>query len=45
MEVTKDIFEQLKKDNKDLDMKGLEALVKLAIEKSKEETKNGNEEG
>jgi hypothetical protein len=42
----KDLVENLNKDQSDLDMKGLEALVKLAIEKSKEETKNGrNEEG
>ena len=42
----KDIIEQNKRDEKDLDMKGLEALVKLAIEQSKKETKNGsNEEG
>ena len=33
----KDLVENLNKDEKDLDMKGLEALVKLAIEKSKEE--------
>jgi hypothetical protein len=40
--IMKDILEQNKKDKKDLDMKGLEALVKLAIEQSKKETKNGN---
>ena len=38
----KDILEQNKKDRKDLDMKGLEALVKLAIEQSKNESKNDN---
>ena len=38
----KDILEQNKKDRKDLDMKGLEALVKLAIEQSKKESKNDN---
>ena len=44
--IMKDILEQNKRDEKDLDMKGLEALVKLAIEQSKKETKNGsNEEG
>jgi len=35
--IMKDILEQNKKDEKDLDMKGLEALVKLAIEQSKKE--------
>ena len=35
--IMKEILEQNKKDKRDLDMKGLEALVKLAIEKSKEE--------
>ena len=40
-----DLLKQSKKDKKDLDMKGLEALVKMAIEQSKQETKNGNEEG
>ena len=44
--IMKEILQQNKKDKKDLDMKGLEALVKMAIEQSKEETKNGrNEEG
>ena len=32
-----DLLEQNKRDEKDLDMKGLEALVKLAIEQSKKE--------
>ena len=40
--IMKDILAQNKKDEKDLDMKGLEALVKLAIEQSKKETKNDN---
>jgi hypothetical protein len=40
--IMKDILSQNKKDEKDLDMKGLEALVKLAIEQSKKETKNDN---
>jgi len=40
----KDILAQNKKDEKDLDMKGLEALVKLAIEQSKKETKNDNKD-
>ena len=35
--ILKDILAQNKKDEKDLDMKGLEALVKLAIEQSKKE--------
>jgi hypothetical protein len=35
--ILKDIIEQNMKDGKELDMKGLEALVKLATEKSKEE--------
>jgi hypothetical protein len=35
--IMKDIIEQNKRDEKDLDMKGLEALVKLAIEQSKKE--------
>jgi len=35
--IMKDILEQNKRDEKDLDMKGLEALVKLAIEQSKKE--------
>jgi hypothetical protein len=35
--IMKEILEQNKKDKRDLDMKGLEALVKLATEKSKEE--------
>jgi hypothetical protein len=35
--IMKDILKQNKKDEKDLDMKGLEALVKLAIEQSKKE--------
>ena len=44
--IMKEILQQNKRDEKDLDMKGLEALVKMAIEQSKEETKNGrNEEG
>ena len=44
--IMKEILQQNKKDKKDLDMKGLEALVKMAIEQSKEETKNGrNEKG
>jgi hypothetical protein len=44
--IMKEILQQNKKDKKDLDMKGLEALVKMAIEQSKEETKNvRNEEG
>ena len=42
--IMKDILEQNKKDKKDLDMKGLEALVKLAIEQSKKESKNGNKD-
>ena len=33
--IMKDILEQNNRDEKDLDMKGLEALVKLAIEQSK----------
>ncbi len=33
----KDIIEQNKRDEKDLDMKGLEALVKLAIDQSKKD--------
>ena len=33
--IMKEILEQNKRDEKDLDMKGLEALVKLAIEQSK----------
>ena len=33
--IMKDIIEQNNRDEKDLDMKGLEALVKLAIEQSK----------
>ena len=33
--IMKEILEQNKKDKRDLDMKGLEALVKLAIEQSK----------
>ena len=35
--IMKDILEQNNRDEKDLDMKGLEALVKLAIEQSKKE--------
>ena len=35
--ILKDIIEQNMRDGKELDMKGLEALVKLATEKSKEE--------
>ena len=35
--IMKDLLEQNKRDEKDLDMKGLEALVKLAIEQSKKE--------
>jgi hypothetical protein len=33
--IMKDVLQQIKKDEKDLDMKGLEALVKLAVNKSK----------
>ena len=33
----KDLIEQSNRDEKDLDMKGLEALVKLAINQSKKE--------
>ena len=33
--IMKDLLEQSTRDEKDLDMKGLEALVKLAIEQSK----------
>jgi len=41
--IMKEILEQNKKDKRDLDMKGLEALVKLAIEQSKKkETENDN---
>ena len=39
--IMKEILEQNKRDEKDLDMKGLEALVKLAIEQSK---KKGEQE-
>jgi len=39
--IMKDILSESKKDEKDLDMKGLEALVKLAINQSKE--KNNDE--
>ena len=39
-----EILKQSKKDEKDLDMKGLDALVKLAISQSKKET-NNDEEG
>ena len=35
--IMKDLLEQSTRDEKDLDMKGLEALVKLAIEQSKKE--------
>ena len=42
--IMKDILEQNKRDEKDLDMKGLEALVKLAIEQSKKESKNDNKD-
>ncbi len=38
------ILKQSKKDEKDLDMKGLDALVKLAISQSKKE-KSNDEEG
>ena len=39
-----EILKQSKKDEKDLDMKGLDALVKLAISQSKKE-KSNDEEG
>jgi hypothetical protein len=35
--IMKDLIEQSQRDEKDLDMKGLDALVKLAIEQSKKE--------
>jgi len=35
--ILKDLIEQSSRDEKDLDMKGLEALVKLALEQSKKE--------
>jgi hypothetical protein len=41
--IMKDILEQTRKDEKDLDIRGLEALVKLAINQSKEKT--NDEEG
>jgi len=40
--ILKDLIEQNSRDKKDLDMKGLEALVKLAIEQSKKEIGNDN---
>jgi hypothetical protein len=42
--IMKDLLEQYNKDEKDMDMKGLEALVKLAIEHSKKEIDKGDEE-
>jgi len=42
--IMEQILKQSKKDEKDLDMKGLDALVKLAISQSKKET-NNDEEG
>ena len=39
----KDLLDQSNKDQKDMDMKQLEALVKLAMSKSKKETKNDEE--
>jgi hypothetical protein len=41
--IKKDIIEQNMRDGKELDMKGLEALVKMAIEQSKKESKNGKD--
>ena len=35
--IRKDIIEQNMRDDRDLDMKGLDALVKMAIEQSKKE--------
>ena len=43
--IRNEIIKQNMRDDVQLDMKGLDALVKMAIEQSKEETKNGNEEG
>ena len=43
--IKNEIIKQNMRDDVQLDMKGLDALVKMAIEQSKEETKNGNEEG
>ncbi len=42
--IMQEILKQSKKDEKDLDMKGLDALVKLAISQSKKE-KSNDEEG
>jgi len=42
--IMKDLLEQYNKDEKDMDMKGLEALIKLAIEHSKKEIDKGDEE-
>ena len=42
----KDLMDKIQKNETDLDTKGLDALVKMAIEQSKKETTNGrNEEG
>ena len=43
--IRNEIIKQNMRDDVQLDMKGLDALVKMANEQSKEETKNGNEEG
>jgi hypothetical protein len=42
--IMKDLLDQSNKDQKDMDMKQLEALVELAMSKSKKET-NDDEEG
>ena len=42
--IMKDLLDQSNKDQKDMDMKQLEALVELAMSKSKKET-NNDEEG
>jgi len=42
--ILKDLVDKIQKNETDLDTKGLDALVKMAIEQSKKETENGNNE-
>jgi len=41
--ILKDLIEKMQKNDTDLDTKGLDALVKMAIEQTKKETKDGKD--
>ena len=41
--ILKDLIEKMQKNDTNLDTKGLDALVKMAIEQTKKETKDGTD--